>query len=380
MTHVKTVSVIGSTGSVGKNTVDLLSANQNQFRTKSLCAGKNVDLLIEQAKLLKPDFVAIADETLYQSLQDGLAGTGIQCGAGRMAVLETASISADISIAAIVGFAGLEPVIEAIKNCKTVAIANKEPLVAAGPLVLDLAKHYGTKILPIDSEHSAIFQCLEQHNKSQISRLILTASGGPFLNWPIDQMKSASIEQALAHPNWRMGSKISIDSATMMNKALEIIEAHYLFDMPADKIDVIIHPQSIIHSMVEYNDGSVLAQLGAPDMRTPIAYALAHPDRMATTGERLNLEKLSALTFEKPDFQKFPALQLAYDCLKAGLSQQIAFNAANEVAVQKFLNGDIQFGDIIRIVESGLLICPSPHPDDIEDVMKLDTEIRLKLT
>jgi 1-deoxy-D-xylulose-5-phosphate reductoisomerase len=376
MTSQKTVSLLGSTGSVGKNTVDLLLANQDKFRVKSLCAGKNIALLIEQAKLLKPDFVAIADETLYQSLQDGLAGTGIKCGAGRMAVLEAASISADISIAAIVGLAGLEPVLTAIKNCKTVAIANKEPLVAAGELVLSLADEFGTKILPVDSEHSAIFQVLETHNREAVKKIILTASGGPFRTWTKPEMDKATVEQALKHPNWAMGAKITIDSATMMNKALEIIEAHYLFTMPADKIDVIIHPQSVIHSMVEYTDGSLLAQLGAPDMRTPIAYALAYPQRMTTTGETLNLSKLSTLTFEEPDTIKFPAIQLAYDCLKAGLSHQIAFNAANEVAVQKFLNGDIQFGDIIRIIENGLALIPNQSPQTIEEVVFMDLNIR----
>lgn len=372
----KTITILGSTGSVGKNTIDLISTKTDQFKIRALTAGKNISLLTEQAKKYNPEFVAIADESLYEDLKSALSGTPIKYGAGESAILEAASMNVDITMASIVGLAGLKPVLTAIRHAKTVAIANKEPLVAAGSLVLSLANEFGTKILPVDSEHSAIFQVLETHNRDAVKRIILTASGGPFLNWSVDKIKAATVEQALAHPNWRMGSKISIDSATMMNKALEMIEAHYLFDMPADKIDVIIHPQSIIHSMVEYVDGSVLAQLGAPDMRTPIAVALAYPNRMVTTGDTLDLTKLSTLTFEKPDLTKFRAIQLAYDCLKSGSSHQIAFNAANEVAVGKFLNGEITFGEIIESVENGLSYAPSTHPQTLGDILAIDEEIR----
>lgn len=376
MSH-KMVTLLGSTGSIGTNTIDLIAAHPDQYRVRALTAGKNVPLLAAQAKALQPEFVAIADPALWHDLQSALSGTGITCGAGESAILEAAAMTTDICVAAIVGFAGLKPVLTAIRHAKAVAIANKEPLVAAGRLVLDLAEDFGTKILPVDSEHNAIFQVFENHHRDQIKKIILTASGGPFRTWDSDRIKTATVDQALAHPNWTMGAKISVDSASLMNKALEVIEAHYLFAMPAEQIDVIIHPQSIIHSMVEYRDGSVLAQLGAPDMRTPIAYALAYPDRMPTTGNTLDWEKLSTLQFEKPDRQKFRALQLAYDCLAAGPAHQIALNAANEIAVQKFLDREIAFGDIIPLIEHGLSRVPAAaSPATLGDIVALDAEIR----
>lgn len=375
----KTINILGSTGSIGTNTIDLVLANPEKFKIRALTAGKNLPLLIEQAKKINPEFVAIADNTLLNDLKAALSGTHIKCGAGESAILEAASFAADITMAAIVGFAGLKPVLTAIRHSKTIAIANKEPLVAAGNLVLSLADEFGTKILPVDSEHNAIFQVFETTNRAHIKKIILTASGGPFRTWDTDSMNAATVEQAIAHPNWTMGAKISVDSASLMNKALEIIEAYYLFAMPADQIDVVIHPQSIIHSMVEYRDGSVLAQLGAPDMRTPISYALAYPDRMTTTGQTLDWTRLSKLEFETPDFKKFRALQLAYDCLNAGASHQIAFNAANEIAVQKFLNRHIKFGDIIPLVEKGLSLTPSISPKTLGDIVAIDEEIRQKL-
>lgn len=375
----KTITILGSTGSVGTNTIDLISGNPDKFKVRALTAGKNISLLVEQAKKLNPEFVAIADDTQFDELKSALAGTSIQCGAGESAMIEAASMNVDVTMASIVGFAGLKPVLTAIRHAKTVAIANKEPLVAAGSLVLSLADEFGTKILPVDSEHSAIFQVLETHNRDAVKKIILTASGGPFRASSIEQMNAATVEQALAHPNWTMGAKISIDSASMMNKALEMIEAHYLFAMPADKIDVVIHPQSVIHSMVEYIDGSVLAQLGAPDMRTPIAYALAYPNRMQTTGNTLDWNTLSNLTFEKPDLTKFRAIQLAYDCLKAGAAHQIAFNAANEIAVAKFLNHQIRFGQILTLVERGLALTPATAPKTLGDILAIDEEVRRKL-
>jgi 1-deoxy-D-xylulose-5-phosphate reductoisomerase len=375
----KTITILGSTGSVGTNTIDLIAANPDGFRVRALTAGKNISLLVEQAKKLNPEFVAIADNTQFDELKSALAGTSIKCGAGEAAIIEAASMNVDVTMASIVGFAGLKPVLTAIRHAKTVAIANKEPLVAAGSLVLSFADEFGTKILPVDSEHSAIFQVLESHNHDAVKKIIITASGGPFRASSIEQMNAATVEQALAHPNWTMGAKISIDSASMMNKALEMIEAHYLFNMPADKIDVVIHPQSVIHSMVEYIDGTVLAQLGAPDMRTPIAYALAYPERMQTTGNTLDWNTLSTLTFKKPDLTKFRAIQLAYDCLKAGAAHQIAFNAANEIAVAKFLNHQIRFGQILTLVERGLALTPDTTPKTLGDILAIDEEVRRKL-
>ncbi|MEK7802077.1 MAG: 1-deoxy-D-xylulose-5-phosphate reductoisomerase, partial [Pseudomonadota bacterium] len=300
----------------------------------------------------------------------------IRVGPGANAISEAASMKTDWTMAAIVGLAGLQPVLDAIPATKTLAIANKEPLVAAGPLVLALAQKHGTRVLPVDSEHNAIFQVLENHNRAYISKLILTASGGPFRTWSRADMEYATPAQAITHPNWTMGAKISVDSATLMNKALEVIEAHYLFTMPADKIDVIVHPQSLIHSMVEYTDGSVLAQIGAPDMRTPIAYALAYPARMTTTGKTLDWTTLSTMSFEKPDLEKFPALRLAYDCLNASPAQTIALNAANEMAVAAFLKEQISFAAITAHVEKIVANTPSLTPSSLEDILSIDAQAR----
>lgn len=370
------ITILGSTGSVGTSTIDLIRANPENFAVTALTGGKNVALLAEQARALNPQFVAIADDTYYAALKDALANTSIRVGAGRSAVMEAAQMETDFTMSAIVGLAGLEPVMAAIGTAKTVAIANKEPLVAAGPLVLAAARKNNTQILPVDSEHNAIFQVFENTNRAAIKKIILTASGGPFRTWDKAAIENATIEQALAHPNWKMGSKITIDSATLMNKALEVIEAHYLFDMPASQIDVVVHPQSVIHSMVEYADGSVLAQLGAPDMRTPIAYALAYPARMATTGKTLDWTNLPNLTFEQPDTDKFPALKLAYECLEAGPAHQIAFNAANEVAVAAFLDGKIPFGRITKIVADAVAKTTAASPATIDDVIAADNAVR----
>lgn len=372
----KSITILGSTGSIGTSTIDLVAANPEQFKIRALTAGKNVGLLIEQAKKLLPDFVAIADETQYSALKDALSGTNIRTGAGRPAIIDAAQIECDLCMAAIVGMAGLEPLLAALPHTKSLAIANKEPLVAAGNLVLKEAAKHNVKILPVDSEHNAIFQVFENRNRDRIKKIILTASGGPFRTWTKDQMAAATPEQAINHPNWAMGKKISVDSASMMNKALEIIEAHYLFNMPPNQIDVLIHPQSFIHSMIEYKDGSVLAQLGAPDMRTPIAYALAYPQRMETTGKTLDWKNFSKLDFEQPDTGRFPSLRLAYECLGTGQSACIAFNAANEIAVEKFLNQEIRFGDIIKTVEHGLSLVPQTTPHTLDDILALDQDIR----
>lgn len=372
----KTLSILGSTGSIGTSTIDLVTAHPDQFKVRSLTAGQNIERLVEQARLLKPDFVAIADDSLYHDLKNSLHGTGISVGAGHTALLEAASVDVDLCMAAIVGMAGLSPLLAALPHTRALAIANKEPLVAAGPLVLAEAAKHNVKILPVDSEHNAIFQVFENHNRDHIKKLILTASGGPFRTWEKERIAAATPAQAINHPNWSMGKKISVDSASMMNKALEIIEAHYLFDMPADRIEVTIHPQSLIHSMVEYTDGSILAQLGAPDMRTPIAYALAWPARMTTCGKTLDWKAISRLDFEEPDTERFPALRLAYDALRGGQAACIGFNAANEVAVSRFLNGEIAFGEIMGIVETGLDYASGHVVSSLDDVINLDEAIR----
>jgi len=291
-------------------------------------------------------------------------------------LLEKLQDHVDVTLAAIVGMAGLEPLMAAIPYSKSIAIANKEPLVAAGDLVLAACKKHGTKILPIDSEHNAVFQVFEESQRDQIERIILTASGGPFRALSRAEMTNITPEQAVKHPNWSMGAKISVDSATMMNKALEIIEAHYLFDMPAEKIDVLVHPQSVIHSMVEYSDGSVLAQLGAPDMKTPITYALGWPERLSSPGEKLDFRKMSELHFEEPDAERFPAIRLGYDCLREGQGACLTFNAANEVAVDAFLNRRIGFLEIVETVESVLNDVPRQEVSTLEGIISYDEDVR----
>lgn len=373
----RTLSILGSTGSVGKSTIDLIKSAPEKFQVKVLTAYRNADLLIEQAEMLKPEIVAIADETFYQTVKAALPGVKVLAGAA--GIEEAAATPVDCSMAAIVGMAGLKPVLQAIRHSKSVAIANKEPLVSAGKFLLGEAKKSGVKILPVDSEHNAIFQVFEEQNRKAIERIILTASGGPFRTWDADKINTATPEQAVAHPNWSMGAKISVDSATLMNKGLEVIEAHHLFQMSADQIDVVLHPQSVIHSMVEYSDGSVLAQLGAPDMRTPIAYALAYPDRMMTTGQRLDWAKLKQLDFGTPDTQKFPCLAMAYEALRTGAGACLALNAANEIAVEAFLNRRIGFADISRLVRATL---DEVHPvtmDNLDDILAYDEEIKEKV-
>ncbi|PZP56403.1 MAG: 1-deoxy-D-xylulose-5-phosphate reductoisomerase [Micavibrio aeruginosavorus] len=372
----KTITVLGSTGSIGKSTLDLLKFHSDKFEVVALTANKNADLLIEQALQFNPKLVAIGDESLFQQVKSALSAHGVKVIAGEEGILEAASMPVDISIAAIVGMGGLRPLMASLGNAKTIAIANKEPLVSAGNLFLEAARQQQTKILPLDSEHNAIYQVFENKNRQEISNLILTASGGPFREWTAEQISNATPEQAVAHPNWSMGAKISVDSASMMNKGLEIIEAYHLFRMPSDKIKVIIHPQSIIHSMVEYTDGSVLAQLGAPDMRTPIAYALAWPERMETSGSKLDLAKLKTLEFETPDLIRFPCLQLAYEALESGAAACIALNASNEILVEAFLERKISFSSIPKIISS---ILPTSHTggfETITDILSYDSEVR----
>ena len=372
----KRVTVLGSTGSVGINTLDLVNRNPEQFDVVALTAGRNVDDLIAQAKQFKPDFAAIADPTAFKTLKDGLAGTETKVGTGPEALTEAAQYPADLVISAIVGAVGLKPTLAAVEQKTVVALANKECLVCAGSIFMQAVQEYNATLLPIDSEHSAIFQVFDAAQSNTVERIILTASGGPFRDWPIDRMAIATPAEATAHPNWSMGDKISVDSATMMNKGLELIEAHHLFGLPENRIEILVHPQSVVHSLVDYVDGSVLAQLGMPDMRTPIAYALAWPDRMPVPCERLDLAQVATLSFEAPDFKRFPALTLARQALSAGPAAATQLNAANEVAVARFLAGEIGFLDIVRTVEDTLTRCDDTAPATVDDVMTVDAEAR----
>lgn len=378
MSEPRRINIFGVSGSIGQSTADVISAHKDRFDVQVVSAHSNVAKLAAMAKGLKASHAVISDETHYESLKAALSGTGIGIAAGRNALLEHAEMPADLSMMAIVGMAGLEPMMRAMNGSKSIAIANKEPLVAAGSIVTARANQRGVKLLPVDSEHNAIYQVFDQQNRAAIARLILTASGGPFWGWPKEKIAQATRQQALAHPNWVMGAKISIDSATMMNKALEIIEAHYLFEMPAEKIDVIIHPQSLIHSMVEYNDGSVLSQMGASDMRTPIANILFYPERLKTPGKRLDFNDIPSLEFAQRDDERFPAIPLAYDSLKAGLYHSITLNAANEIAVEGFLNGKIGFGEIINCVSCALDSITKQNISNLDDVLSLDEQIRTK--
>jgi len=358
MTMPRRVSVLGSTGSIGVSTLELFSLAVAQGSADidlvALVAGRNTELLAAQARRWRPAVTVVADEFQRADLEARLAGSGLTVAAGYAAVLEAAAMEADWVMSAIVGAAGLAPTLAAARTGAVIALANKEALVCAGPDLLNIAAAAGGRVIPVDSEHSAIFQVLQQPCAHRVRRLILTASGGPFRSWSLAQMAAASPEQALAHPNWSMGAKISIDSATMMNKGLEMIEAAYLFGQPADRIDVLIHPQSVVHSLVEYQDGSTLAQLGPPDMKAPIACAFAWPDRLPWPAAPLDLAAIGQLTFEAPDLERFPAIDLARAALNQGGGAPAAMNAANEVAVGAFLDRRIGFLDIARAVAETL--------------------------
>ncbi|WP_422036045.1 1-deoxy-D-xylulose-5-phosphate reductoisomerase [Reyranella sp.] len=345
------VTILGSTGSVGQSTVDLIGRDPTRYRVEALVARRSVELLAEQARRLRARFAVVADPDQYRSLKEALAGTSIEVAAGPEAVVEAASRPAEWVMAAVVGFAGLAPTLVAARRGAMVALANKEALVCAGRLLMDAIDHSGGVLLPVDSEHNAIFQVFEPDQHRAIDRLILTASGGPFRNWSLADMAEVTPEQALAHPNWDMGDKISIDSATMMNKGLELIEAQLLFGLPERQVDIVVHPQSVIHSMVAYCDGSVLAQLGTADMRIPISHALGWPSRIDGPAAKLDFMGIPALTFERPDSGRFPALRLAREALVTGGYAPIVLNAANEAAVAAFLARRVRFLDIARIVE-----------------------------
>jgi 1-deoxy-D-xylulose-5-phosphate reductoisomerase len=371
------VTILGSTGSVGTQTIDLVARAPESFAVEALTANRNVALLAEQARRLNARLAVVADPACYADLKAALSGTGIKAAAGPQAVTDAAARGeADWVMAAIVGAAGLEPTLAAVRRGASVAFANKEVLVCAGAFMMEEVRAHGATLLPVDSEHNAIYQVFDFEHPQRVRRLVLTASGGPFRTKDRAFMAAATREQAVAHPTWEMGAKISVDSATMMNKGLEIIEARFLFDMPEDRIDVLVHPQSVIHSMVEYVDGSVLAQMGTPDMRTPIAYTLAWPDRMETPAQRLDLAKARELTFEAPDLERFPALRLARAALQSGGGAPTILSAANEVAVEAFLDRRIGFLDIERVVESTLEALPHQRLSDLEAVMATDADAR----
>ncbi|MCH2037918.1 MAG: 1-deoxy-D-xylulose-5-phosphate reductoisomerase [Rickettsiales bacterium] len=374
----KTVSILGATGSIGKSTVELLEQHPDRFKVHALTANINVDLLANQAIKLNADHAVIMDESLYEPLKAKLQHTNINVSAGKAALHDVVQIPTDMTIAAVVGSAGLESLFEALKYSKTIGLANKESLVCAGDIFMLEAAKYNTKILPIDSEHNAIYQVLETENTPLLEKIILTASGGSFREYSIDEMRHITPEQAVCHPNWDMGAKISVDSSTMLNKGLELIEAHYLFDLPSEQIEVLVHPESIIHSMVCYKDGSMLAQMGVSDMKVPISYALGWPERLAHNIPTLDLIINNQLNFYAPDDEKFPLLALARQSMITGNGAAIALNAANEVAVEAFLNHKIGFLDIASLVHQMLDMGCYYQPKTLEEVLEIDATNRQK--
>jgi len=373
------IAILGATGSIGKSTLDLVERHPERFEIFAVTAATNAASLADIARRTGAKLAVLADERGLPDLEERLAGTNIRAIAGEAGLIEAASGEADLVIAAIVGCAGLTPTMAAVEKGKTVALANKEALVTAGELMTDAAKRSGATLLPIDSEHNAIFQCLAGSRLEDVSRIILTASGGPFRTAPAEAIANATPEEAVAHPNWRMGAKISVDSATMMNKGLELIEARFLFGLPSGRLEVVVHPQSVVHSLVEYVDGSVLAQLGAPDMRIPIAYALAWPERIETPAPRLDLAQIARLDFEQPDLERFPSLRLARSALEHGGAAPIVLNAANEIAVASFLAGGIRFSDISRLVGWALEGAQASAPGSIADVLEIDRATRKRV-
>jgi len=349
---MKKITILGSTGSIGENALSVIDNFNDQFRVMGLSANKNSKLLVEQVKKYQPKFVSIIDNNAADLVEEQLSSFDVKILKGREGLLELASYeNIDLLLNALVGSAGMEPTIKAIQSKVDVALSNKESLVMAGSIINDLAIRNRVKIFPVDSEHSAIWQCLTGEDNKEINKIILTGSGGPFRTLPIEEFNTITLEQALNHPNWDMGNKITIDSATMMNKGLEVIEAYWLFNLPTEKIEIVIHPQSIIHSMVEFKDKSIKAQLGLPDMKIPIQYALTYPSHYEADWKELDLTEIHSLTFEKPDFKKFPCMKLAFDALAAGGTAPAVLNVANEQAVYKFLNKEISFNEIPKIIE-----------------------------
>jgi 1-deoxy-D-xylulose-5-phosphate reductoisomerase len=375
----RSISVLGATGSIGESTLDLIGRNPSSYRVVALTGGHNAARLAELAILHRAELAVIADPEAYGALRAALAGTGIEVGAGDQALLEAASRPADWVMAAIVGAAGLKPTLEAVRQGRMTALANKECLVSAGDIFMSEVARSKATLLPVDSEHSAVMQVMTNARSDRVERVCLTASGGPFRSWTLEEMRSARPEQALNHPNWSMGPKVTIDSATLMNKGLELLEAHHLFSLPPIKLEILIHPQSIVHCLVHLSDGAVLAQMSCPDMRTPIAYSLAWPERMDAPTKRLDLSVLGTLSFEAPDEKRFPALRLAREVLAAGGSAGTVLNAANEIAVEAFLGGRIGFVAIADLVDATLEASAGltgHRRDSVEDVLAIDAQAR----
>lgn len=378
---MKSVTVLGSTGSIGISTLDVIANHPDQYKVHALVANTNVDVIYQQVQQFKPEFAVMVDQQAATSLKERLGSNATTVLSGEIAAAEMAAHeSSTIVMAAIVGAAGLLSALAAVQAGKTVLLANKEALVMSGAYFMQQAKACGATLLPVDSEHNAIFQSLPMHKVSDVyqgvEKITLTASGGPFRQKAVADLVDVTPDEACAHPNWSMGRKISVDSASMMNKGLELIEAHWLFDMPHDKIDVLVHPESIIHSMVSYTDGSVLAQLGNPDMRTPIAHALAWPERIQTKVKALDLSDIASLHFEKPDFDRFPCLKLAYEAIEAGGIQSIVLNAANEIAVDAFLNEKVRFVDIHKIIRHALEQIDHAMVSSLEEIIAVDKQTR----
>ncbi|QDH17525.1 1-deoxy-D-xylulose-5-phosphate reductoisomerase [Swingsia samuiensis] len=372
------ITVLGSTGSIGTSTVDLLKREKDEFDVRALVGGRNVKLLAEQAKDLRAELAVIHDESLYAELKAALAGTGIKAAAGRQAVIDAAALEADWTMAAITGAAGLEPALAAARNGHAIALANKEALVCAGDVMLRAVREAGATLLPVDSEHNAIAQALGGCSMESVEKIVLTASGGPFRKSSLEEMRAATPQKALKHPTWSMGAKITIDSASMANKGLEVIEAARLFGLTEDQIDVLIHPQSAVHGLVQFKDGSLVAQMGSADMRIPIAHTLAWPQRMNTPCQRLDLSALSTLEFEAPDENRFIPLRLARQVLRAGGAAPAVFSAANEIAVDAFLNGRIGFLGIGETIDSVLQVMPeNPELKTLDDVLEWDAKGRM---
>jgi 1-deoxy-D-xylulose-5-phosphate reductoisomerase len=374
------VTILGATGSIGASTVDVVTHEPTRYRVEALASGGNAAALAKLAREVGARFAAIADPRAYRDLKSLLSGTGIEPAAGAAAVVEAASRPADLVMAAISGASGLAPTLAALDQGRTVALANKECLVCAGTLFMRTAAAAGATVLPVDSEHNAIFQAMAAGRREDVRRIVLTASGGPFRTWPLERMRSVTPEQALRHPNWSMGPKVTIDSATLMNKGLELIEAHHLFALPVSEIDVLVHPQSIVHGLVEFRDGSVVAQLGSPDMRTPIAHCLAWPERIDGRAQRLDLAKAASLTFEPPDLERFPALALARAALTSGHGATTVLNAANEIAVAEFLQCRLGFAGIPALVEKTMEGAQARglmrEPASVADALALDGQAR----
>ena len=371
----RSIAILGSTGSIGQQALDVVRQHPDRFSVDLLTAHRNTDLLIRQAREFEPNAVVIRDESLYKTVADALQPLGIKVFAGMDSICSLAAAdSVDIVLTALVGYSGLKPTIAAIKAGKPIALANKETLVAGGPVVMDLVRQYNVPLLPVDSEHSAIFQCLLGAAGNRIRKIHLTASGGPFRTWRREDIEKATFREALQHPQWNMGAKITIDSATMMNKGFEMIEARWLFDTDPEDIRIVVHPQSIIHSMVEFEDGAVLAQMGHPDMREPIQFALSFPDRLTLNNRKLDFPAIGSLTFEEPDFEKFPCLGLAFEAIRRGGNLPCAMNAANEAAVAAYLHEKIAFYDIPRIISEIMGRTAFIEKPSLEDILQTNKE------